>query len=118
MASSESVNDFFKQQTLEEPKLVQLYKGLWFTAMHSKGKSTSGPVIIEKTKYLYDEMQITDRCTSSQGSNEKLPARNLIIHHLSSAMGTQFELLSFLYSYIKVIYQILYLFCSTFACLV
>jgi hypothetical protein len=33
-------------------------------------------VIIEKTKYLYDEMQITDRSTFSQGSNEKLPARN------------------------------------------
>jgi hypothetical protein len=88
MAPSESVNDFFK--TLKEPKLVQLDKGLWFTAMHSKGKSMSGPVIIEKTKYLYDEMQITDRCTFSQGSNEKLPARNLIIRHLSSPMGAGF----------------------------
>jgi len=86
MASSESVNDPFKQQTLKEPQIVQLGKGLWFTAMHSKGKSMTGPVITEKAKYLYDEMQITDRCTFSQGSNEKLPARNLIIRHLSSAI--------------------------------
>ena len=90
MASSESVNGFFKQQTLKELKLVQLDKGLWFIAMHSKGKSMTGPVIIEKAKYLYDEMQIIDRCTFSQGSNEKLPARNLIIRHLSSAMDAGF----------------------------
>jgi len=49
MASSESVNDFFKQQTLKEPKLAQLDKGVWFIAMHSKGKSMTGPVIIEKS---------------------------------------------------------------------
>jgi hypothetical protein len=75
MASSESVNDFFRQQTLKEPKLVQLDKGVWFIAMHSKGKSMTGPVIIEKAKYLYDEMKITDRCRFSQSSNEKLPCK-------------------------------------------
>jgi hypothetical protein len=53
MASSESVDDSFKQQTLKELKLAQLDKGLWFTAMHSKGKSMTGPVIIEKAKYLF-----------------------------------------------------------------
>jgi hypothetical protein len=52
VASSESVNDFFHQQTLKEWKLAQLDKGLWFTTMQSKGKSVSGPVIIEKAKYF------------------------------------------------------------------
>jgi len=79
MASSESVNDLFKQQTLKDLKLAQLDKRMWFTALHSKGKSMTGPVITEKAKYLYNEVPITDRCTFSQGSNEKLPARNLII---------------------------------------
>ena len=50
----------------------------------------NGPVIIQKAKYLYNEMQISERCIFSQGSNEKLPARNLIIQHLSSAMGARF----------------------------
>jgi hypothetical protein len=39
-----------KRQTLKQPKLAQLdmvlYK--WFTAMHSKGKPMTGPMIIEK----------------------------------------------------------------------
>jgi hypothetical protein len=34
----------------------------WFTAMRSKGKPITWPVIIEKVKYFYDEFKITDRC--------------------------------------------------------
>jgi hypothetical protein len=35
---------------LKEPELAQLDKVLykWFTAMHSKGKPVTGPVIVEK----------------------------------------------------------------------
>jgi len=40
--------------------------------MHSKGKSMTGPVIIEKAKYLCHAMKISDRCAFSQSSNEKL----------------------------------------------
>jgi hypothetical protein len=53
------VEDPFKQQTLKEPKLAQLDRGLQFTAVHSKGKPMPGPVMIEKAKYLYDEMEMT-----------------------------------------------------------
>jgi hypothetical protein len=41
----------------------------WFTAMHSKGKPVTGPMIIEKAKSLCDEMKITDKCTFSDGNN-------------------------------------------------
>jgi hypothetical protein len=43
--------------------------------MHSERKPVIGPIIFEELKYLYDEMKITDRCTFSQGSNEKLPCK-------------------------------------------
>jgi len=69
------VNDLFKQQTLKELKLAQFNKRVWFTAMHSKGKSMTGPVIIEKAKYLRDEMKISDSCAFSKGSNEKFPCK-------------------------------------------
>jgi hypothetical protein len=35
----------------------------WFTAMHSEGKPVTGPMIIEKVKYFYDELKISGRCT-------------------------------------------------------
>jgi hypothetical protein len=67
MASGESVNGLFKWQTLKQPKLVQLDKVLckWFTAMRSKGEPVTGPMIIEKAKYFYAEMKLTDKCTFS-----------------------------------------------------
>jgi hypothetical protein len=42
-----------------------LYK--WFTTQHSKGKPVTEPTIIEKAKYFYDEMKITDTHTFSEG---------------------------------------------------
>jgi hypothetical protein len=61
-ASSDSVKGLFKRQILKWPKLAQvdivLYKR--FTAMCSKGKPVTGPMIIEKFKSFYDEMKITD----------------------------------------------------------
>ena len=89
LASSESVNDFFKQQTLKELKLAQLDKRVWFTAIHSKGKSITGPVIIEKSKYLYDEMKITDRGTFTQSSNKKLPCKKFDNWRLFQCHGCQ-----------------------------
>jgi hypothetical protein len=54
MASSKSVKDLFKQQTLKEPKLAQMEKLLykWFTKMHSEVKCVTGPMIIEKAVIL------------------------------------------------------------------
>jgi hypothetical protein len=48
MASSESVEDLFKQQIQKEPKLAQVDKVLykWFITMCSKGKPVTGPIII------------------------------------------------------------------------
>jgi hypothetical protein len=77
MASSENVEDLFKQQTLKEPKLAQLGKVLceWFTAMHSKGKPMTGPTITEKATSFDDEMEITDKCAFCEGSNKTFPVR-------------------------------------------
>jgi len=36
-----------------------------FTAPHSEQKPMAEPMIIEKAKYFYDEMKITDKCTFS-----------------------------------------------------
>lgn len=35
--------------------------------MHSKGKSVTGPMIIENAKSLCDGMKITDKCIFSVG---------------------------------------------------
>jgi hypothetical protein len=62
MASSESVKDLFKYQTLKDPKLLQLDKVLykWFTAICSEGKPKICPIIIENAKLFYDHMKIND----------------------------------------------------------
>jgi hypothetical protein len=63
---------------LKEPKLAQMDKVFYkrFTAQHSKGKLMTGPAIIEKAKYFYDEMKIIHKCTFSEGwmQNFKEPA--------------------------------------------
>jgi hypothetical protein len=63
------------EDPFQEPKLVQLDKTLhkWFTQMCSEGKFVTGPMIIEKAECFYDEKKITDKCTSSEGSNKQLP---------------------------------------------
>jgi hypothetical protein len=52
MASSESVKDDLKRQTLKVPKVAQLNKELYmcFTAVHSEGNPMTGPLIIDKPK--------------------------------------------------------------------
>jgi hypothetical protein len=63
MTSNGNVKDFFKRQTLKQPKLVQLdmvlYK--WFTAVHSKGKHMTWPVTSEEAMSFHDELKITDQ---------------------------------------------------------
>jgi hypothetical protein len=70
VVSSEIVKGLFKGQTLkQQPKLGQMdsmfYK--WFTEMCSEGKPMTGPMIFEKAKSFCGGMQITDRCTFSDG---------------------------------------------------
>jgi hypothetical protein len=50
MASSKSVNDLLKQETMRKPKLPQLYVVLckWSTAMNFEGKLITGPMLTEK----------------------------------------------------------------------
>lgn len=52
MVSSEIVKDLINQQTLKEPKLMQLDKELykWFTAVCSEGKPITVPMAIEKAE--------------------------------------------------------------------
>jgi hypothetical protein len=35
----------------------------------------TGPTIMEKAKSFYDELEIADKCTFSEGNNKKLPVR-------------------------------------------
>jgi hypothetical protein len=60
MVSSYSTKNLFKQQTLKEPKLVQLDSVLykWFIAMYSKGKAMTVLVVIEKAKPFNDAIKI------------------------------------------------------------
>jgi len=67
MAIGGSVTHLFKQQTLKQPKVAHLDKVSyeWVTAMHS-GQLMIGPMITEKTRSFYDEIQITGKCTFSK----------------------------------------------------
>jgi hypothetical protein len=63
MASSESVRAF-SSDTWKQPTLAQLGK---LSCKCSKETPVTGPVIIGKAKYFYDEMKIIDKCTFSGG---------------------------------------------------
>ena len=56
-----------KQRTLHKPKIEQLDKVLneWFALEHLEGVPISAPMLIEKTKYLYDQMELTNQCALS-----------------------------------------------------
>ena len=43
----------------------------WFTGMHSARKPMSGHMVIEKPKSFCEELEVTDKCTFSEGSNKK-----------------------------------------------
>jgi len=54
MASSKSVRDLCKQETFKEPKLIQLDRVMfeWFTAVCSKGKPVTGPIIKKPSPFM------------------------------------------------------------------
>ncbi|XP_056382835.1 39S ribosomal protein L23, mitochondrial isoform X1 [Hyla sarda] len=69
VASSETMRGLMKRQTLKQPKLAQLDKVVyrWFTDMRSQGITVTGPMIIDKAKAFYAEMEITEKCIFSDG---------------------------------------------------
>ncbi|XP_073514846.1 large ribosomal subunit protein uL23m isoform X1 [Phyllobates terribilis] len=69
VASSETMRGLMKRQTLKQPKLAQLDKMVyrWFSEMRSQGITVTGPMIIEKAKAFYAEMEITEKCIFSDG---------------------------------------------------
>jgi hypothetical protein len=83
------VNNLVKQQIWKEPQLMELDKVSYrlLTAICSKGKPVSGPMITEYAK------SVTDKYMLPVGSNKKLPISTayilsdnpeyLIIWHLS-----------------------------------
>jgi len=44
----------------------------WFTAMHSKAKPVTRPMVVEKAKSSYDGINITAKSTMSEGWLQKL----------------------------------------------
>jgi hypothetical protein len=39
----------------------------WIKSMHTKAKPVTGPMVVEKAKSSYDGMNITAKCTLSEG---------------------------------------------------
>jgi hypothetical protein len=59
---------------MKEPKLAQLDRVLymWFTAVPTKGKAVTWPMLMRKAKSFCDEMKIIDKCTFLEGSKNKI----------------------------------------------
>jgi hypothetical protein len=64
---SETSKSIEKRRSLHKPKM-ELDKVLyeWFTMQRSEGISITGPLLIEKAKYFYAEMNLTDKCNFSE----------------------------------------------------
>jgi hypothetical protein len=61
---SETSKSIEKRRSLHTPKMKQLDKVLyeWFTVRRSEGMSITGPLLIEKAKHFYAEMNfLTDK---------------------------------------------------------
>ena len=58
-----------KRHTSHKPKMEQLDKVLdkWFTPKCLERAPISGPMLLEKAKYFYDQMGMTDQCAFSDG---------------------------------------------------
>jgi len=44
----------------------------WFTVIHSKAKPVATPMVVRKGKSSYDGMNITAKCTMSEGWLQKM----------------------------------------------
>jgi hypothetical protein len=64
MASSESVKGFLKRDL--EATYIRINEQV-VVQVCSKGTPMTGPVVIERAEYFYDEMNIIDKCIFSGG---------------------------------------------------
>uniref|UniRef100_A0A2I3MCY2 Jrk helix-turn-helix protein n=1 Tax=Papio anubis TaxID=9555 RepID=A0A2I3MCY2_PAPAN len=77
-ASSDSNKALEQRRTLHTPKLEHLDRVLyeWFLGKRSEGVPVSGPMLIEKAKDFYEQMQLTEPCVFSGGWLWRFKARH------------------------------------------
>jgi len=68
-SAPESSRIITERRVLRKPRLNQLEVALyeWFMFKRSEGAPISGPMLIEKAKELYAEMELTEECAFSDG---------------------------------------------------
>ncbi|XP_029779198.1 jerky protein homolog [Suricata suricatta] len=77
-ASSDCNQALERRRTLHTPKLEHLDRVLyeWFLARRAEGVPVSGPMLIEKARDLYEQMQLTEPCVFSGGWLWRFKARH------------------------------------------
>ncbi|XP_053415274.1 jerky protein homolog [Nycticebus coucang] len=77
-ANSDSNKALEQRRTLHTPKLEHLDRVLyeWFLGKRSEGVPVSGPMLIEKAKDFYEQMQLTEPCVFSGGWLWRFKARH------------------------------------------
>lgn len=77
-ASSDSDKALAHRRTLHTPKLEHLDRVLyeWFLVKRAEGVPVSGPMLIEKAKDFYEQMQLTEPCVFSGGWLWRFKARH------------------------------------------
>lgn len=77
-ASSDSDKALAQRRTLHTPKLEHLDRVLyeWFLVKRAEGVPVSGPMLIEKAKDFYEQMQLTEPCVFSGGWLWRFKARH------------------------------------------
>lgn len=67
-----------QRRTLHTPKLEHLDRALyqWFLGKRAEGVPVSGPMLIEKAKDFYEQMQLTEPCVFSGGWLWRFKARH------------------------------------------
>ncbi|XP_005005256.1 jerky protein homolog [Cavia porcellus] len=77
-ANSDSRQALEQRRTLHTPKLEHLDRVLyeWFLVKRAEGIPVSGPMLIEKAKDFYEQMQLTEPCVFSGGWLWRFKARH------------------------------------------
>ncbi|XP_006879507.1 PREDICTED: jerky protein [Elephantulus edwardii] len=77
-SNSDSSQALAQRRTLHTPKLEHLDRMLyqWFLLKRAEGMPISGPMLIEKAKDFYEQMQLTEPCVFSGGWLWRFKARH------------------------------------------
>ncbi|KAM6215423.1 jerky protein homolog [Rhynchocyon petersi] len=77
-AHSDSSQALARRRTLHTPKLQQLDRVLyeWFLVKRAEGVPVSGPMLVEKAKDFYEQMQLREPCVFSGGWLWRFKARH------------------------------------------